>query len=669
MNQSLTVSLSLAGAGGFRKIDAGALTLSGDNSGLSGQVLLSRGDVTVQSNTVLGTGMVVIDPGTSVNTRLILTANITLANPITMNTSNSGGGANGSILTNGAFDATLTGPITISGVATSGGHWAGSTGTNYLNITGAVTDKLPANFVAGALATALSSAVGTLGCREADSAFRIDNRAGILADGANNGIPTNAVLNLGGNGNGTFDLAGFNQTLAAVSNLIGANTNSVTNSSTTNASTLTLAPLPSNFSIPQYTNISFSGTIGDSGPSAPVNIVLNGDATGSQIFANTANTYSGSTTLSSGTLSVAGLADGGLPSSIGQSSNAATNLVFSGGVLQYTGTDVSTDRGFSLNSGKAGTVNVSTATATLTMAGSGTGAGGFIKAGPGTLLLSGNHTYTGNTTVAAGTLVLNGSTAAGSAVSISSGATLAGTGTANGVVTPASGGIIAPGQLGIGTLKVGGLTLNNGAIANFEFGGGNDQITVNNAGGLVLNGGNLNLFSAGGTTSFSTDGTYTLFNISGAISGAFELDGQQSDRRKVLHPGKYRDGGPINHRRCHDPRMEQQRRHWSVDDRDELDRRDRTEYRWRKRQFGAAAAGGIVNLNGNKTVSGLVFDNGASYTLSGTGSTLNLNNGIAAAAITVNSGSHTIAVPVLLGSASFISFAGGGGALTISRRN
>ena len=488
-----------------------------------------------------------------------------------------------------------------------------------------------------------------------------------MADGANNGIPTNAVLNLGGNGNGTLDLAGFNQTLAAVSNLIGANTNTVTNSSTTNASTLTLAPLPSNFSIPQYTNISFAGTIGDSGTSAPLNIVLNGNSTGSQVFANTASTYSGSTTLTSGTLSVAALADGGLPSSIGQSTNAATNLVFNGGGLQYTGTDVSTDRGFTLNSGKTGTVNVSTATTTLTMAGSGTGAGGFIKAGPGTLLLSGNHTYTGNTTVAAGTLILNGSTAAGSAVSISGGATLAGTGTANGMVTPASGGMIAPGQLGIGTLKAGGLTLNNGAIVNFEFGGGNDQITVNNAGGLVLNGGNLNLFNAGGTTSFSTDGTYTLFNFNGAISGALS-------NLTVSNPtaGKFYNLA-------------------STASAVQLTIGDATTREWNNSagtgvwttgtnwiggtapnsvgesaKFGSAAAGGTVNLNGNKTVSGLVFDNGSSYTLSGAGSTLNLNNGIAAAAVTVNSGSHTIAVPVSLGSASFVSFPTNNGALTIS---
>ena len=219
-----------------------------------------------------------------------------------------------------------------------------------------------------------------------------------------------------------------------------------------------------------------------------MNIVLNGDATGSQIFANTANTYSGSTTLSSGTLSVAGLADGGLPSSIGQSSNAATNLVFNGGVLQYTGTDISTDRNFTLSSGKTGTINVSTAATTLTMAGSGTGAGGLIKAGPGTLVLSGNHSYTGNTNGQrrhagpewqhrgrVGSQYFQRRDAGGNRHGQRR-------------CYPGQRRDYCAGQLGIGTLKVGGLTLNNGAIVNFEFGGGNDQITVTNACGLTLNG-------------------------------------------------------------------------------------------------------------------------------------------------------------------------------------
>ena len=83
-------------------------------------------------------------------------------------------------------------------------------------------------------------------------------------------------------------------------------------------------------------------------------------------------------------------------------------------------------------------------------------------------------------------------------------------------------------------------------------------------------------------------------------------------------------------------------------------------------KFGTASAGGTVNLNGNKTVSGLIFDNGAGYTLSGTASTLTLNNGVAAAAIAVNNGSHTIAVPLTMSSAASVSFANPGTSLTIT---
>jgi fibronectin-binding autotransporter adhesin len=47
------------------------------------------------------------------------------------------------------------------------------------------------------------------------------------------------------------------------------------------------------------------------------------------------NTYTGSTTINAGTLSVNTLANGGIASGIGQSTNVAGNLVLSGGTLQY----------------------------------------------------------------------------------------------------------------------------------------------------------------------------------------------------------------------------------------------------------------------------------------------------------------------------------------------
>jgi autotransporter-associated beta strand protein len=63
---------------------------------------------------------------------------------------------------------------------------------------------------------------------------------------------------------------------------------------------------------------------------------------------NFPNTYTGVTTISSGILSTPLLADGGAASGIGNSSNAASNLVLNGGSLQYTGTGASTDRLFTL---------------------------------------------------------------------------------------------------------------------------------------------------------------------------------------------------------------------------------------------------------------------------------------------------------------------------------
>src|SRR5206468_2983158 len=65
------------------------------------------------------------------------------------------------------------------------------------------------------------------------------------------------------------------------------------------------------------------------------------------------------------------------------------------------------------------------------------------------------------------------------------------------------------------------------------------------------------------------------------------------------------------------------------------------------------AADSTVSINGTKTVGSITFDNPTfKYTLvPGAGGALSLDNGPAAAAITVNSGSHTIAVPLAIGAA------------------
>ncbi len=159
-----------------------------------------------------------------------------------------------------------------------------------------------------------------------------------------------------------------------------------------------------------------------------------------------ANTYNGAVTVSQGTLSVGFLANGGVVSGLGASSNAATNLLLANGTtLQYTGGAISTDRSFTINgttagdgasldaSGSAAVNFTNTATPaygttaqtrTLTLTGTNTGnnilaaniadnsgaAVSLTKTGAGLWVLSGTtSSYTGPTTITAGTLSVGAS--------------------------------------------------------------------------------------------------------------------------------------------------------------------------------------------------------------------------------------------------------------------
>ena len=293
---------------------------------------------------------------------------------------------------------------------------------------------------------------------------------------------------------------------------------------------------------------------------------------------NANNSYLGFTNIAEGLSTAAGLveitsiADGGENSSIGASSNAAANLRFNSGfndtsltTLRYIGdTDASTDRLFTLYGNTAGTNSAIESSGEGTLSFTNTGAiasghargrnfylGGtntgdntfaptlsdfnvtelatFTKQGAGKWIITGDHSYTGATTVSEGTLLINGSTSTTSIVSVASGATLGGLGIVGGDATIA--GNLSPGQ-SPGTLTFSNArTLNSGATYIFEAGdlvdvGGTLTLTNNwtlELGTGFQDGGSILLFTYGLDGGFDLDPTFNTDNLGFTPTGALTL--------------------------------------------------------------------------------------------------------------------------------------------------
>ena len=170
--------------------------------------------------------------------------------------------------------------------------------------------------------------------------------------------------------------------------------------------------------------------------------------------------------------------------------------------------------------------------------------GGLIKIGTGAIILSGDSTYTGGTTVSNGALVVNNLTGSGTgsgSVTVKPGATLAGNGTISGSATLEDGSYLAPGD-GIGTLTLAGnLTLSGTNTMVFE-------ITDSSIGDKLVVGGNLN---QGGRTIVSLpnstpllNGDYTLVEVSGTLGGSTNNFSVTSPNPAKLYEIVYQGGTP-----------------------------------------------------------------------------------------------------------------------------
>ncbi|MEI6464508.1 MAG: autotransporter-associated beta strand repeat-containing protein, partial [Verrucomicrobiota bacterium] len=194
--------------------------------------------------------------------------------------------------------------------------------------------------------------------------------------------------------------------------------------------------------------------------------------------------------------------------------NTAGQVVFTGATFSTTGYTIA---GGALKTDTAvtpiqvGDATADTATMNATISAPIIGTGGISKTGLGTLTLSGNGTYTGNTTVSAGTLLINGDqSGATGPVSVASLASLGGTGT-TGNVTVQNGAALV-GKAG-SVLTLTSLNLNATSQVNVTLGAPATTGLFKVNGALTLDG----VLNVTGATGFGA-GLYRIFDFTGALT-------------------------------------------------------------------------------------------------------------------------------------------------------
>jgi fibronectin-binding autotransporter adhesin len=360
-NANLTLSGLVTSPDGanFTKSGAGTLTLANATNDFTGIVTVTGG--LLGATTLADGGQVSsIGAGSSASTSLVL----------------NGGG----LQYTGATTSTNRGFT----LGTSGGTVDVTASGTTLTVSGIVTGPNGRLTKNGAGTLVLSGANTYTGGNTVNS--------GILRAGAPNslGALTSAPTNLANTAGVVLDLNNFDNMIGPL-NGGGANGGNVMLGS----GTLRIAS----------GNGNYSGVISGTGGVWRTN-------GGNQTFNGCNNTYTGATTLDGSTITTDCLANGGQASGIGASGSASANLVFNSGNLIYTGGTISIDRGFTL-SGGYGIVTVSNAATTLGFSGQVIGSGEFYKDAAGTLVLSGNNTYTNNTHVRGGILRAGSATAFG----------------------------------------------------------------------------------------------------------------------------------------------------------------------------------------------------------------------------------------------------------------
>lgn len=479
------------------------------------------------------------------------------------------------------------GNASINSLLVAGGDLTVTDGQTLTVASGAVlfstTNALKPSTTTGALAfgtnegmvSVSSGAIGTLSAVVTGSGGLTKGGAGILILSGANTFSGGARLS-----QGTLRLG--------VAGALGSNTLTISSGTTLDASAALTITNPQiwngDFTFSGTAALTDSGTISLGTTSDPVRtitvngstltlsgVISNGTTTNSltkggssTLLLSGANTYTGKTTITNGTMSVSSLNN--VTGGTGSSSLGAPTTVANGTIdlgfganavnLIYTGTGQTTDRVLNLvgttggitltQSGASGALkylNISftgVGAKTLTLAGSSTGTGemagaivnsavgnntALTKTGTGLWKLSGANTFSGATTVSAGTLLYANPTiaSANSAITVASGAVLAvNAGGASEFTNGASGAGTIGGVLG-GTLGA-GVTWSSGSVFGVDTTNAGGSLTY--ASDIGNSGANIRgLAKLGtGTLTVSANTTYTGATIVDNGTLAFSVD-------------------------------------------------------------------------------------------------------------------------------------------------
>ncbi len=458
----------------------------------------------------------------------------------------------GSLAFNRADDITFDGVISGTGAVTQAGN-----GT--LSLTGANTYSGGTTIASGTLQIGNGGSTGSMIGDITDNASLVFNRIDdVVFDGMISG--SGRVTQTGG---GTLTLAGTNSyaggTTLRAGTLAVANDHALGTGTLTMQSGTTLAFAADRLRLVNAVTLSGDPAFNvASGQTATlVGSVTDGTQAGTlekmgagTLVLASAETYSGGTTVTAGTLQVgAGGTTGSIAGNIDNAGTVAfkrSDTVTFAGVIAGTGSVVQAGTGTLTLTG-ANTYTGGTVVAAGTLVGTtaslhgaiadhaalvfvqeadgafdGTlsGNGTLTKSGTGALTINGINTFAGSTTVTAGTLIVGDDAHAqaslGGTVHVAAGATLSGIGTIGGLELD---GTLAAGN-SIGTLHVtGDATFAPGSTWRIEAAADGQADRLDVAGHASLAGSALVLAQAG---TWAPRTSYTILDAKGGVSGQFD---------------------------------------------------------------------------------------------------------------------------------------------------